>query len=95
MLKHRSVVRPTMNLASMDVKKAFVEVRSGNVAQIMEGHKTHRWIIAAFPVRWLDKKGRPCSNVWRESSLSHDAFAKVVSKLPDYGRKWPSNSWQV
>ena len=48
MLKHGSVVRLTMYLASMEIKTAFDEARPGHVAQIMEGHNTHGWIIAAL-----------------------------------------------
>ena len=48
MLKHGSVVRQTMYLASMDIKTAFDEARPRHVAHIMEGHNTHGWIVAAL-----------------------------------------------
>ena len=48
MLRHGSVVRPTMCLASMDIKTAFDKARPRHVAQIMEDHNTHGWIISAL-----------------------------------------------
>ena len=41
MLKHGSVVHPTMFLASLDMKTAFDEATPRYVAQIMEDHNTH------------------------------------------------------
>ena len=46
MIKHGSVIRLTMFLASLDLKTAFDEARLRHVAQIMEDHNTHGWIIA-------------------------------------------------
>ena len=48
MLKHGSVVRPTMCLASSDIKTAFDEARPRHEAKIMESHDTHGWLIAAL-----------------------------------------------
>ena len=50
MLKHGSVVRLTMFLASMDMKTAIDEARPMHV-EIMEGRNVHRWIIAALLAR--------------------------------------------
>ena len=47
MLRHGSVVRSTMYMASMDIKTAFDESRPRHVAKIMENHDTHGWLIAA------------------------------------------------
>ena len=44
----RVVVRPTMYLASLDIKTAFDEAKPKHVAKIMDNHNTHRWIIAAL-----------------------------------------------
>ena len=41
MLKRGSVVRPTMYLASLDIKTAFDEARPKHVAKIMDNHDTH------------------------------------------------------
>ena len=48
MLKHGSVIRPTIYLASMDIKTAFDVARPKHIAQIMEGHDVRGWIIAAL-----------------------------------------------
>ena len=48
MLRHVSVGRPTMYLASMHVKTAFDEARPRHVAKIMENQETHGWLIAAL-----------------------------------------------
>ena len=50
MIQHGSVIRPTMFLASLDLKTAFDEARPRHVAQIMEETtKFHGWTITAFP----------------------------------------------
>ena len=47
MLRHGSVVRSTMYLANMDIKTVFDEARPRHVAEIMENHEKHGWLIAA------------------------------------------------
>ena len=46
-MKHGAVVRPTMYLASLDIKTAFDEAKPKHVAKILDGHNTHGWLIAA------------------------------------------------
>ena len=48
MLKHVSVVRPTMFMASLDIKTAFDEARPRHIAKIVESHDIHGWLIAAL-----------------------------------------------
>ena len=48
MLRHGSVVRSTMYLASMDILTVFDEARPRHVAESMEHHETHGWLIAAL-----------------------------------------------
>ena len=45
---HGTVVRPTMYLASLDIKTAFDEAKAKHVAKIMENHNTRGWLIAAL-----------------------------------------------
>ena len=93
MMRHGSVIRPTMCWANMDIKTAFDVPRPKHIARIMEDHNVIGLIIAVL----FEQDGRiskPCSSVWRENSHSPDAFAKVASKPFDYGRKWPCSSWQ-
>ena len=47
-MKHGTVVRPTMYMASLDIKTAFDEAKPKHVAKIMDSHNTHGWIIAAL-----------------------------------------------
>ena len=48
MMKHGCVVRPTMFLASLDIKTVFDDARPRHVAKLMEGHSIHRWLISAL-----------------------------------------------
>ena len=47
-MRHGTVVRPTMYMASLDIKTAFDEANPKHVAKIMDNHNTHGWIIAAL-----------------------------------------------
>ena len=51
MIKHGVVKRPTMYLASLDIKTAFDVARQKGIARIMEDHNVHGWIIAALLLR--------------------------------------------
>ena len=48
MIKHGSVIRPTVCLESMDIQTAFDVARPKHIARIMEKHNVHGWIIAAL-----------------------------------------------
>ena len=48
MVRHGTVVRPTMLLASLDIKTAFDEAKPKHVARILADHNTHGWLIAAL-----------------------------------------------
>ena len=48
MSKHGSVSRPTMFMASLDIKSAFDEARPRHIARILESHNIHGWLIAAL-----------------------------------------------
>ena len=47
-LRHGSAVRPTMYLASLDMKTAIDETKPKHVAKILDSHATHGWLIVAF-----------------------------------------------
>ena len=47
-LRHVGEVRPTMCLASFDIKTAFDEAKPKHVAHILDCHDTNGWLIAAF-----------------------------------------------
>ena len=47
-MRQGTVVRPTMYMASLDIKTAFDEAKPKHMAKIMDNHNTHGWIIAAL-----------------------------------------------
>ena len=47
-MKHGTVVRPTMFVASLDIKTAFDEAKPKHVARILNDRNTHGWLIAAL-----------------------------------------------
>ena len=47
-MKHGTFVRPTMYMASLDIKTAFDKAKPKHVAQILDDHNTHGWLIAAL-----------------------------------------------
>ena len=48
MMRHGSVMRPTMYLASTDIKTAFDVARPKHRATIMDDHDAHGWITPAL-----------------------------------------------
>ena len=48
MSKHGSVIRPTMFMASLDIKSAIDEARPRHLARILESHNIHGWLISAL-----------------------------------------------
>ena len=83
-----------MYLANVDVKTAFGEARPGYVAEIMESHHTHGWIISAFLREMARLEGQAMFECV-ESNFSFDrCLAKEASKLPDCGTRWPHRFWQ-
>ena len=72
MMRHDSVRRPTMYLAS-----TLHEL--WRIIMSMDG------LLQPFYVRLQVWKDRPPSSVWRVNSLLPDAFAKGASKPPDFG----------
>ena len=47
MKKHRCVARPTMFLASLDIKTAFDDAKPKHVANVMDRHGYHGWQISS------------------------------------------------
>ena len=59
-------VRPTMYMASLDIKTAFDEAKPKPVAKILDVHNTHGWLIAALlrEMFWAVWHGLPLK-AWR------------------------------
>ena len=58
MMWHGSVMRPTLYLASMDIKTAFNVARPKHIAKIMKIHDVHEWIIAALLLEMAGLEGQ-------------------------------------
>ena len=57
-MKHGRVVRPTMYMASLDVKTAFDEAKPKHVAPILDYHCTHGWLVTASLREMSQLKGK-------------------------------------
>ena len=79
-LRHGSVVRPTMYLASLDIKTAFNEAKPKHVAQILDCHDTHGWLIVALLREIL--RGE-------QFHFQQMLATKEAWRLHVCGRKWP------
>ena len=91
-MKHGTLVRPTLYLASLGIKTAFDEARPQHVAKILDRHNTHGWIIAAFLREMLGLE-RPCLNAWKAISLSIDVCDREAWKLHACGKRWQPRCW--
>ena len=70
MMIHGSVVRPTMFLASLDMKRALDEARPRHVAKNMESHDQHGW-LRLFYVKCQDLSDvRMCRELVHFQSMS-------------------------
>ena len=58
MKKHGSVVRPTMFVASLDIKTAFEDAPPQHVAKIMEKYSIHGWLISALLREMSELQGK-------------------------------------
>ena len=84
MTKQGSEVRPTMYVASMDIKTAFDDARPRHISKICGGSQ-HPW-MGNFGSLARDGSVGGTGHV-RVSSPLIGVFAKVASKLPDCGCK--------
>ena len=75
MLKRGSVIRPTMFMASLDIKTAFDEARPRHIAKIMKSHKKHGWLIAAFLREMSGLEGKAMSQMCRQLFYSQSMSA--------------------
>ena len=58
--------RPTMYLASLDIKTAFDEAKPKHVAPILDNHNTHGWLIVALLCEMSGLEGKATCE-WVES----------------------------
>ena len=92
MMRHGTVVRPTVYLASLDVKTAFDEAKPKHVAKIMDNHNTHGWIIAALLREMSGLSGKAMS----ECVESNFAFNRCLRQgSVEAPRLWQKMATQI
>ena len=99
-MRHGTVVRPTMYLASLDIKTAFDEATPKHVAKIMGNRNTHGWIIAALLREMSRLSGKATfecvessfvfNKCLRQGSVAGTALVAEDGN-PDFGRMWRKN----
>ena len=94
MLKHGSAVRPTVYLASLDIQTAFDESKPKHVAQIMDNHNTHGWIIAALLREMSGLSGKAMFECV-ESSFVTDVCDRRAWKPRACGKRWQPRYWPM
>ena len=70
-------MRPTMYLASMDIKTAFDEARPRHVSKITENHDTDGWLIAV-----LLREMSVADRFVRREAIPPHVMAQQVCGLP-------------
>ena len=92
-MKHGTVVRPTMYMASLDIKTAFDEAKPKHVVKIMDGHNTHGWLIAAL-LREMSGLSRMASFECVESCFSINRWLRQGSvEAPPFWQKMATQIW--
>ena len=78
-----------------DVRGKLGHQEPKDVANIMDNHNTHGWIIAASSVRCRGCLARPYMNAWKAASLSIDSCGKEAWKPRACGRRWQPRFWPM
>ena len=89
-MRHGSVIRPTMYLASMDTETAFDVARPKHIAKIMGDHDVHGWIVAASlrEMAGLEGQGK------FESVESTVSVLKIATQiLGNVEPEWVKKKW--
>ena len=90
-----TVVRPTMYMASLDMRTAFDEAKPKHVARILDDHNAHVWLIAAL-LRKMSGLSGTASFESVESRFSFNRCLRQGSvEAPACGRRWRVRSWQM
>ena len=92
-MRHGTVVRPTMYLASLDIKTAFNEAKPKHVAHILDGHNTHGWLIVALLREMWGWEAWPRLNAWKAALVSTEACDKEAWK--PHPRLWQKMATQI
>ena len=91
-MRHGTVVRPTMYLASFDIKTAFDEAEPKHVAKIMDNHNKHGRITAAL----LREMSRLTGNATFECVESSFVFNRCLRQgSVEAPRLWQKMATQI
>ena len=83
MLRHGSVVRTTIFLASLDIQTAFDEAKPRHVAKMMESHNTRGWIVSALLREMSGSDGQAMfewASFWTWKDKEHTRYASSVGR---------------
>ena len=102
-MKHGTVVRPTMYLANLDIKTAFDGAKPKHVAKILDGHKIHGWPISALlremsgmsgkaTVECVETSASNMSFMWADNfwimSHSKENLEQILRDLIEEASRW-------
>ena len=90
-----SVLRPTLYVASLDLKTTSDEAKPKHVAQTLDYHDTHGWLISALLREMSGLEGKAMLECVESSFFPTNACDKEVVRHHDCGRKWPLRFWQM
>ena len=77
-----------MHLASLGIKTAFDQAKPKYVAQIMDFHDTHGWLIAALVREMSGLEGKATLECAESSFIFNKCFDKEAWKPRACGRRW-------
>ena len=92
-MRHGTVARPTMYLASLDIKTAFDEAKPKHVARIMDNHNTHGWIIAALLREMSRLSGMATFECVESSSVFNRCLRQRSVEAPSLWQKMATQIW--
>ena len=94
-MRHGTVVRPTLHLASLDIKTAFDEAKPRHVAKILDGHNTHGWIIAALLREMSRLSGKATFECVESSFVFNRCLQQGNVEAPRLWQKWQPRYWPM
>ena len=92
-MRHGTVVRPTMYMASLDIKTAVDEAKPKHVAKIMDNHNTHGWIIAALVREMSGLSGKAIFECVESSFAFNRCLRQGSVEAPRLWQKMATQIW--
>ena len=82
-----------MYLASLDIKTAFDEAKPKHVAQIMDSHNTHGWLIAALLRETSGLEGQAMFECVESSFVFNRRLRQGSAETPRLWQKMATQIW--